>query len=130
MPENSPSLLRQVVILISFLFIISTVRASSDTNQIQLIRVSTVDIVQPSVKQRQSLPPRYAEERERLLRRLDRKYGKWQDKHPRWKLLEALHGFDHYSEIIGAEIDRFEGLYHHVPKRHKQVSGYAMAISA
>jgi hypothetical protein len=60
-------------------------------------------------------------ERQRLLQHIDRNLGKWDQNHPRWRLFEALHGFDNYREIAGAEIDRFEDLYKHVPQRHKQV---------
>ena len=60
--------------------------------------------------------------RELLLKSLDRNAGKWNKKHPRWQVLEALHGYDKYEKIVGAEIDRFESLYKHVPQRHKKVS--------
>ncbi|KAI5358907.1 putative carnosine N-methyltransferase, S-adenosyl-L-methionine-dependent methyltransferase [Septoria linicola] len=59
--------------------------------------------------------------REQLLKSLDRNSGKWNKKHPRWQVLEALHGYDKYEKIVGAEIDRFENLYRHVPKKHKKI---------
>ncbi|PPJ60426.1 hypothetical protein CBER1_07330 [Cercospora berteroae] len=59
--------------------------------------------------------------REQLRKSMDRSTGKWNKKHPRWQVLEALHGYDKYEKIAGAEIDRFEGLYKHVPKKHKQI---------
>lgn len=59
--------------------------------------------------------------REQLLKSLARNSGKWNKKHPRWQVLEALHGYDKYEKIVGAEIDRFENLYRHVPKKHKKV---------
>lgn len=61
------------------------------------------------------------EERGHLLQHIHRSSGKWDSGHPRWKVLEALHGFDRYRAITGAEIDRFEGLYKHVPEKHKKV---------
>ncbi|KAK4500309.1 hypothetical protein PRZ48_008498 [Zasmidium cellare] len=60
-------------------------------------------------------------ERERVLHEIDRRHGRWNNKHPRWSILEALHGYDRYREIAGAEIDRFEGLYKHVAKEHKKI---------
>ncbi|KAM3414456.1 hypothetical protein BST61_g9621 [Cercospora zeina] len=64
---------------------------------------------------------RHAVAREQLLRSIDRNSGKWNKKHPRWQVLEALHGYDKYEQIAGAEIDRFEHLYKHVPKKHKTI---------
>jgi hypothetical protein len=60
-------------------------------------------------------------EHARLLQRLERSVGRWNDKHPRWRLLEALDGFDRYRHIVGEEIGRFEALYSHVPHEQKQV---------
>jgi SAM-dependent methyltransferase len=57
----------------------------------------------------------------RLLHRIERSAGKWNDRHPRWRLLEALDGFDRYRQIVGEEINRFEALYSHVPQEQKQV---------
>ncbi|PIA90787.1 Carnosine N-methyltransferase [Cercospora beticola] len=59
--------------------------------------------------------------REQLLKSIDRNIGKWNKKHPRWQVLEALDGYDKYEKIVGAEIDRFERLYKHVPKKHKKI---------
>ncbi|ETN43496.1 uncharacterized protein HMPREF1541_02655 [Cyphellophora europaea CBS 101466] len=64
---------------------------------------------------------RHEQERERLLHRIRRETGKWDDKHPRWKILEALHGFARYRDLAGAEVDRFEDLYKHVPSKHKKI---------
>lgn len=64
---------------------------------------------------------RHELEHGKLLHRIDRRHGRWNKDHPRWSLLEALHGFDRYEELIGSEIDRFEDLYKHVPKRHKDL---------
>lgn len=65
---------------------------------------------------------RYAFEHSHLLRRIDRKKVKWDKKHPRWEILDALHAYDIYEETAGEEIKRFEGLYKHVPAKHKKVS--------
>lgn len=65
---------------------------------------------------------RYDIERNRLLKHIDRDQGKWDKKHPRWQILEAIQGFDRYTNIVGHEIDRFQDLYKHVSKKHKQVS--------
>jgi hypothetical protein len=64
---------------------------------------------------------RHFSAREELLKRIHRNHGAWGKTHPRWQLLEALHAFDRYQTIAAAEIDRFENLYRHVPKRHKTV---------
>jgi hypothetical protein len=63
----------------------------------------------------------YEEERQRLLQRIGRSSGRWDSNHPRWRLLEALHGFDRYRDVAGAESDCFEGLFQHVPAKHKKV---------
>ena len=101
-----------------------------DAAQIQFIRNTTVDVVQrPRWNDHDNnthlVPGIHADERARLLQSLSRDKGNWDNKHPRWKLLEALHAFDRYQEIAGAEINRFEGLYKHVPRRHKKVSNTA-----
>lgn len=100
------------------------------SNQVQLIHITTIDVLTEPQSQRQlqsqcepELSPRQAEERTRLLQKISRDADlrTWDSKHPRWPLLEALHGFRRYRNITGAEIDRFEGLYKHVPKKHKKV---------
>lgn len=90
-----------------------------DARQAQLLGDPITDTAYDP--QWQTTGSKHDEERERLLHRIDRESGQWDDKHPRWKILEALHGFDRYYDITGAEIDRFEGLYKHVPQKHKQV---------
>lgn len=94
-----------------------------DADQGQLVQgASIVTTWDPQWQSRESS---HEEERARLLGRIDRGNSQWDDKHPRWKLLEALHGFDRYKEITTAEIDRFEGLYKHVPMHHKKVRARA-----
>lgn len=65
---------------------------------------------------------RNAVEYAQLMKRLDRKKGKWDKHHPRWELLEALYAYDTYEQNAGDEIRRYEGLYKHVPAKHKKVS--------
>ncbi|KAF2209839.1 hypothetical protein CERZMDRAFT_46432 [Cercospora zeae-maydis SCOH1-5] len=59
--------------------------------------------------------------RAQLLKSIERNTGKWNKKHPRWQVLEALHGYDKYEKLAGAEIDRFANLYKHVPQKHKKI---------
>jgi hypothetical protein len=68
-------------------------------------------------------------EHTRLLRRAERSAGKWNDRHPRWRLLEALDGFDRYRQIVGEEINRFEALYSHVSPEQKQVRLEAQVVN-
>ena len=90
-----------------------------DASQVHLLRDPIAETAHDP--QWQTTGSSHNEERERLLQRIDRESGQWDDKLPRWKVLEALHGFDRYNDITGAEIGRFEGLYKHVPQKHKQV---------
>lgn len=83
--------------------------------------VSTAFFETAYYPQWQDADARREDERGRLFGRIDRDSAQWDSKHPRWKLLEALHGFHRYKDITIAEIDRFEGLYKHVPRNHKKV---------
>jgi hypothetical protein len=65
---------------------------------------------------------RHVREREQLLQRMSRKHGKWNEHHPRYRLLEALRGFSHYAQTQRTELDRLRGLYNHVSKKQKAVS--------
>ncbi|GAB1315871.1 Carnosine N-methyltransferase [Madurella fahalii] len=62
---------------------------------------------------------RHLREKERLLQRMSRKHGKWNEHHPRHRLLEALRGFSHYAQTNQQELDRLKGLYSHVSKKQK-----------
>ncbi|KAI1039156.1 hypothetical protein LB505_007552 [Fusarium chuoi] len=55
--------------------------------------------------------PRHVEAKEKLDNSMARKSGKWNDQHPRHRLLDALHGYRRYHELQKAELDRIEGLY-------------------
>lgn len=87
----------------------------------ELQRVESAFFETAYYPQWQDADSRYEDEHGRLLDRVGRNSAQWDNKHPRWKLLEALHGFDRYKDITVAEIDRFEGLYKHVPRNHKKV---------
>lgn len=53
--------------------------------------------------------------------RLGKYHGKWDTKHPRHRLMEALFGFSRYKVGQMAELDRWKGLYTHVSKAQKRV---------
>ena len=63
----------------------------------------------------------HRDEKNRLLARLDKSSGSWNKHHPRYRLLQALHGFRRYKERNLAELDRWRGLYKHVSSAHKKV---------
>ena len=62
---------------------------------------------------------RHLEEVERLLQRMSRKHGRWNEHHPRYRLLEALRGFSSYAQLQQAELDRLEKLYGHASKQQR-----------
>lgn len=66
--------------------------------------------------------PRHRQEKVHLMKRMDRKNGKWGTTHPRYRLLEALYSFTKYRERNMAELDRWRSLYKNVGKNQKQVS--------
>ncbi|KAF2849519.1 N2227-domain-containing protein [Plenodomus tracheiphilus IPT5] len=63
---------------------------------------------------------RQRQEKAHLMKRMDRKHGKWGTTHPRYRLLEALFGFSKYRERNMAELDRWRSLYKNVGKKQKQ----------
>ncbi|KAL2256805.1 hypothetical protein VTK26DRAFT_1103 [Humicola hyalothermophila] len=65
---------------------------------------------------------RQLREKERLLQRMSRKHGRWDEHHPRYRLLEALRGFSKYAETNQKELDRLKGLYNHASRKQKAVS--------
>lgn len=75
------------------------------------------DDVAPSVVSQRSV-----EEKERLLKRLSKSTGKWNNHHPRHRLLDALHGFERYFERQNEELDRLKGLYKKATKPQKKVN--------
>lgn len=66
--------------------------------------------------------PRHRQEKVHLMKRMDRKHGKWNTVHPRYRLLEALYGFTKYRERNLAELDRWRSMYSNVGKSQKKVS--------
>jgi hypothetical protein len=65
--------------------------------------------------------PRHRREKLQLLKRMDKKSGKWGTSHPRYRLLEALWAYSKYRERHMAELDRWRSLYKSVNKKQKQV---------
>jgi hypothetical protein len=66
--------------------------------------------------------PRHRQEKAHLMKRMDRKSGKWGKIHPRYRLLEALWGYSRYRERNMAELERWRTLYKSVSKKQKKVS--------
>ncbi|KAL2206854.1 N2227-domain-containing protein [Sarocladium strictum] len=64
---------------------------------------------------------RHIDEKERLLKRLDKSTGKWNNHHPRHRLLDAMHGFVRYYDRQNEEIERLKGLYKKVSKPQKKL---------
>jgi len=65
--------------------------------------------------------PRHRREKLQLLKRMDKKSGKWGTSHPRYRLLEALWAYTRYRERHMAELDRWRSLYKSVNKKQKRV---------
>jgi len=64
---------------------------------------------------------RHRREKLQLLKRMDKKSGKWGTSHPRYRLLEALWAYTRYRERHMAELDRWRSLYKSVSKKQKKV---------
>ncbi|KAK0619035.1 N2227-like protein-domain-containing protein [Immersiella caudata] len=62
---------------------------------------------------------RHVTEKKSLLQRLARTQGRWNEHHPRHRLLEALRGFSSYGENNLAELNRLKDLYRHASKQQK-----------
>jgi hypothetical protein len=65
---------------------------------------------------------RHRQEEAHLVKRMDRKNGKWNLSHPRYRLLEALFSYSKYRDSNIAELDRWRNLYKNVGKQQKNVS--------
>jgi hypothetical protein len=70
-----------------------------------------------------------------LMKRMDRKHGKWGTIHPRHRLLEALFGFTKYRETsmaelqrCMAELQRWRDQYKNVGKKQRKVYALGSAI--
>jgi hypothetical protein len=66
--------------------------------------------------------PRQRQEKAHMMKRMDRKSGKWTSAHPRYRLLEALYSFSRYRERNLAELKRWKDMYSNVKSKQKQVS--------
>ncbi|KAK8068786.1 hypothetical protein PG994_005402 [Apiospora phragmitis] len=64
---------------------------------------------------------RHKDEKERLLDRIARDRGTWNENHPRWRLLKAIDGFRSYRQANKAEVDRWRDAYRHVSKSQKKL---------
>ncbi len=64
---------------------------------------------------------RHRREKLQLLKRMDKKSGRWGTSHPRYRLLEALWAYTKYRESHKAELDRWRSLYKSVGKQQKKV---------
>lgn len=65
--------------------------------------------------------PRQRQEKAHLMKRMNRKTGKWGTGHPRYRLLEALYGFSKYRERNLAELKRWKDMYGNVKSGQRQV---------
>ena len=65
-------------------------------------------------------PSPHEHEKKSLLRRLSKSHGKWDNNHPRHRLMDAILGFSRYKVGQMAELDRWKGLYKHVSKAQKK----------
>ncbi|GAB0140155.1 hypothetical protein EsHS_00000791 [Epichloe bromicola] len=52
---------------------------------------------------------------------MSRQHGTWSPNHPRYRLLDALHGFAKYYERQRADVDRLRDLYTNVSKAQKRL---------
>ncbi|KAH8172458.1 hypothetical protein LIA77_06713 [Sarocladium implicatum] len=68
-----------------------------------------------------AISQRHVEEKERLLKRLSKSTGKWNNNHPRHRLLDALHGFERHYDRQNEELDRLKGLYKKAAKHQKKL---------
>jgi hypothetical protein len=65
---------------------------------------------------------RHQKEEAHLMKRMNRKNGKWNSSHPRYRLLEALFSYSKYRDTNMAELDRWRSLYRNVGKKQKKAS--------
>lgn len=95
--------------------------AKLNIKQVVVTHISTLTVLEPASEPNST---RNREEKERLLKRLQRNRGKWDSSHPRYRLLTALHGFFRYKEGNLAEVERWRGLYKRMPQRQRSVSQF------
>lgn len=93
--------------------------SKDDTHQVFEIRQTLVLVSADNATVLGLDTRRQLAEKERLLQTISRRNGRWNEHHPRYRLLEALRGFSAYAQPQLAEVDRLKRLYSHVPKKHK-----------
>ncbi len=64
---------------------------------------------------------RHVQEKKRLLQRMSRKHGSWNEHHPRYRLLEALRGFSSYAQRQQQELTRLQNLLGHVSHKQRRI---------
>lgn len=64
---------------------------------------------------------RHEEEKQRLMVRMSKSTGNYNQHHTRHRLLDAMHGFLRYYERQNEEVERLQGLYKSVSKYQNQV---------
>ena len=88
--------------------------------------IDNEDNIAQDLQQMGSMPPskspKHQQEKALLMKRMDRKTGKYGTNHPRYRLLEALYGFTKYRERNMAELNRWRTMYSNVGKQQKKVS--------
>ncbi|EAQ89255.1 hypothetical protein CHGG_05874 [Chaetomium globosum CBS 148.51] len=73
-----------------------------EVHEVEVVLAENDRPSRPSDTQRQ------IEEKEKLLQRLSKNYGTWNEHHARHRLLEALRGFSAYADTQQAELNRVE----------------------
>ncbi|KAG7292165.1 hypothetical protein NEMBOFW57_002200 [Staphylotrichum longicolle] len=97
--------------------------AEVDASKYLVYEVRQLEVVLTEVEHSSYEPDseRHTTEKERLLQRLEKKHGNWNEHHARHRLLEALRGFAAYAENQLVELDRLKGLYSHVSRKQKKL---------
>ncbi|KAG6006744.1 hypothetical protein E4U21_006729 [Claviceps maximensis] len=94
------------------------------SSHVALLQEGVVEWHQVSVTIQQlvqaSMASRHDIEKERLMSVMSRRHGTWSPNHPRYRLLDALHGFAKYYERQLGDVDRFRDLYALVPEAQKK----------
>ena len=64
---------------------------------------------------------RQMQENERLLGSLNRDKGMWERRHPRYRLLDALHGYLSHYDLVSKDVNRWRSMYQNIPKQQRKV---------
>jgi hypothetical protein len=103
-----------------------TVTAFRTPDNADQIFIDEVGLPAQDPMQMGSMPPmespRQRQEKAHLMKRMDRKSGKWTSTHPRYRLLDALYSFSRYRERNLAELKRWRDMYSNVRSKQRQVS--------